>query len=142
MRQTHQTRHVHQQTNAHRTPALLNSNYNPVAKMKDVEDFDRVFQGLYYKDGLVQEIQSFRTALGGRTFFERLLMLLKIKGNFFTSILLNKRSHDARSQQDVPAKVAPATPRAPPAHHHRRNHTTQQALPRLLSAQRPVRATP
>jgi len=48
--------------------------------MKDVEDFDRVFQGLYYKDGLIQEIQSFRTALGGRTFFERLLMLLKIKG--------------------------------------------------------------
>ncbi|KAE8845005.1 hypothetical protein PTNB73_02941 [Pyrenophora teres f. teres] len=49
--------------------------------MKDVEDFDRVFQGLYYKDGLVQEIQSFRTALGGRTFFERLLMLLKIKAS-------------------------------------------------------------
>ncbi|KAF7451661.1 ELYS domain containing protein [Pyrenophora tritici-repentis] len=49
--------------------------------MKDVEDFDRVFQGLYYKDGLISEIQSFRGALGGRTFFERLLMLLKIKAS-------------------------------------------------------------
>jgi hypothetical protein len=48
--------------------------------MLDVEDFDRVYRGLNYNDGLVQEIQSYRTALGGRTFFERLLILLQIKG--------------------------------------------------------------
>lgn len=48
--------------------------------MLDVEDFDAVFRGLYYNEGLVQEIQSYRTALGGRTFFERLLVLLQIKG--------------------------------------------------------------
>lgn len=48
--------------------------------MLDVEDFEAVYRGLYYNDGLVQEIQSYRTALGGRTFFERLLSLLQIKG--------------------------------------------------------------
>jgi hypothetical protein len=48
--------------------------------MLDVEDFDAVYRNLYYNDGLVQEIQSYRTALGGRTFFERLLTLLNIKG--------------------------------------------------------------
>jgi len=48
--------------------------------MLDVEDFEAVYRDLYYTDGLVQEIQSYRTALGGRTFFERLLILLQIKG--------------------------------------------------------------
>jgi hypothetical protein len=48
--------------------------------MLDIEDFNAVYRGLYYNDGLVQEIQSNRTALGGRTFFERLLTLLNIKG--------------------------------------------------------------
>lgn len=48
--------------------------------MLDVEDFDAVFQGLSYTDGLVQQIQEYQHALGGQTFFERLLDLLKIKG--------------------------------------------------------------
>ncbi|KAH7378683.1 nuclear pore complex assembly-domain-containing protein [Pyrenochaeta sp. MPI-SDFR-AT-0127] len=48
--------------------------------MLDVEDFDAVFQGLNYSDGIVQQIQEYQHALGGRTFFERLLELLKIKG--------------------------------------------------------------
>ncbi|KAH6637556.1 nuclear pore complex assembly-domain-containing protein [Boeremia exigua] len=48
--------------------------------MLDVEDFDAVFQGLSYTDGLVQKIQEYQHALGGQTFFERLLELLKIKG--------------------------------------------------------------
>lgn len=48
--------------------------------MLDIEDFDAVYRNLHYNDGLVQEIQSYRTALGGRTFFERLLTLLNIKG--------------------------------------------------------------
>ncbi|KAF1928942.1 uncharacterized protein M421DRAFT_420170 [Didymella exigua CBS 183.55] len=48
--------------------------------MLDVEDFDAVFQGLTYTDGLVQQIQEYQHALGGQTFFERLLGLLKIKG--------------------------------------------------------------
>ncbi|KAI4698004.1 hypothetical protein J4E85_006230 [Alternaria conjuncta] len=49
--------------------------------MLDIEDFDAVYRNLHYNDGLVQEIQSYRTALGGRTFFERLLTLLNIKGS-------------------------------------------------------------
>jgi hypothetical protein len=48
--------------------------------MLDVEDFDAVFQGLSYTDGLVQQILEYQQALGGQTFFERLLELLKIKG--------------------------------------------------------------
>jgi len=48
--------------------------------MLDVEDFDAVFQGLNYTDGLVQQIQEYQNALGGQTFFERLLDLLRIKG--------------------------------------------------------------
>ncbi|KAF3004970.1 hypothetical protein E8E13_008054 [Curvularia kusanoi] len=48
--------------------------------MLDVEDFDAVFKGLSYTDGLVQQIQEYQQALGGQTFFERLLELLKIKG--------------------------------------------------------------
>ncbi|KAJ4404040.1 hypothetical protein N0V91_006150 [Didymella pomorum] len=48
--------------------------------MLDVEDFDAVFQGFNYTDGLVQQIQEYQHALGGQTFFERLLDLLKIKG--------------------------------------------------------------
>ncbi|KAF1362502.1 hypothetical protein EJ07DRAFT_153404 [Lizonia empirigonia] len=48
--------------------------------MLDVEDFDAVFQGLNYTNGLVQQIQEYQHALGGQTFFERLLDLLKIKG--------------------------------------------------------------
>ncbi|KAF1839654.1 hypothetical protein BDW02DRAFT_563714 [Decorospora gaudefroyi] len=46
--------------------------------MLDVEDFDAVFQGLGYTDGLIHEIQQYRMVLGGRSFFERLLDLLKI----------------------------------------------------------------
>ncbi|KAF2846016.1 hypothetical protein T440DRAFT_511168 [Plenodomus tracheiphilus IPT5] len=48
--------------------------------MLDVEDFAAVFQGLNYTAGLVQEIQEYQHALGGRTFFERLLELLKMTG--------------------------------------------------------------
>ena len=47
--------------------------------MLDVEDFDAVFQGISYTDGLVQQILEYQQALGGQTFFERLLELLKIK---------------------------------------------------------------
>ena len=56
--------------------------------MLDVEDFNAVYHGLYYNDGLVQEIQSYRTALGGRTFFERLLTLLNIKGKSSSLLVL------------------------------------------------------
>lgn len=55
--------------------------------MLDVEDFDAVYQGLNYSDGIVQQIQENQHALGGRTFFERLIELLKIKG-----LLLSKSS--------------------------------------------------
>lgn len=48
--------------------------------MLDVEDFDAVFQGLNYTDGLVHQIQENQHSLGGQTYFERLLELLKIKG--------------------------------------------------------------
>jgi hypothetical protein len=58
--------------------------------MLDIEDFDAVYHGLHYNDGLVQEIQSYRTALGGRTFFERLLTLLNIKGRLRSLSVLTK----------------------------------------------------
>lgn len=48
--------------------------------MLDVEDFDAVFQGLNYSHGIVEQILENQHALGGRTFFERLIELLKIKG--------------------------------------------------------------
>ena len=48
--------------------------------MLDVEDFDSVFRGTSYNDGLVHDIQSYRTALGGRNYFEKLVDLLQIKG--------------------------------------------------------------
>lgn len=48
--------------------------------MLDVEDFEAVFQGIAYSDGIVQQIQEYKQVLGGKTFFERLLDLLKIKG--------------------------------------------------------------
>ncbi len=51
--------------------------------MRDVEDFESVFEGLNYSDGMVQKIQEYQHALGGRTFFERLLELLKIRGMLF-----------------------------------------------------------
>ncbi|KAF1938958.1 hypothetical protein EJ02DRAFT_409417 [Clathrospora elynae] len=62
--------------------------------MLDVEDFDAVFRGLDYSDGLVAEIQEFRTALGGRTFFERLLDLLKIKGRALYPPKTRQQLHD------------------------------------------------
>jgi hypothetical protein len=49
--------------------------------MLDIEDFEAVFpDGVTYTHGVVQQIQEFQHALGGRTFFERLLDLLKIQG--------------------------------------------------------------
>jgi hypothetical protein len=48
--------------------------------MLDVEDFDAVYRGTTYTDGLDQEIQSYRAALGEPSYFERLLDLLNIKG--------------------------------------------------------------
>jgi hypothetical protein len=52
--------------------------------MLDVEDFDAVYRGITYTHGLVEEIQSFRTALGGRSYFERLVDLLNIKGRSYS----------------------------------------------------------
>ncbi|KAH8727047.1 nuclear pore complex assembly-domain-containing protein [Phaeosphaeriaceae sp. PMI808] len=49
--------------------------------MLDIEDFDAVFpRGVTYSDGIVHQIQEYQQALGGKTFFERLLDLLKIQG--------------------------------------------------------------
>jgi hypothetical protein len=47
--------------------------------MLDVEDFDAVFQHTYYSDGIVRQIQEYQHALGQKSFFERLLDLLRIK---------------------------------------------------------------
>ncbi|CBX98024.1 hypothetical protein LEMA_P094330.1 [Plenodomus lingam JN3] len=65
--------------------------------MLDVEDFDTVFQGLNYSNGLVQEIQEYQHALGGRTFFERLLDLLKITGMSHT----RKRIYPPKNAQQL-----------------------------------------
>lgn len=51
--------------------------------MLDVEDYEAVFQGITYGHGIVQQILEFKQALGGKTFFERLLDLLRIKGKLF-----------------------------------------------------------
>jgi hypothetical protein len=49
--------------------------------MLDIEDFESAFpDGVTYTDGIVQGIQGFQHALGGKTFFERLLVLLKVQG--------------------------------------------------------------
>lgn len=47
--------------------------------MLDVEDFDAVFQGVVYTHGIQETILDHQHALGGTTFFERLMDLLKIK---------------------------------------------------------------
>jgi hypothetical protein len=46
--------------------------------MYDIEDFDTVFEHGGYSSGLVHDIQENQHALGGTTFFERLLNLLGI----------------------------------------------------------------
>jgi hypothetical protein len=66
-------------TASHTQLLTLSTSQQRIA-MLDVEDFDAVFQGLSYTDGLVQQILEYQQALGGQTFFERLLELLKIKG--------------------------------------------------------------
>ena len=50
--------------------------------MLDVEDFNAVFQGAQYNVTTFKEIEECQFILGGKTFFERLLELLKINGNF------------------------------------------------------------
>ncbi|KAF1956487.1 hypothetical protein CC80DRAFT_471923 [Byssothecium circinans] len=47
--------------------------------MHDVENFQEIFAGRSYSDGLVSDIQENQSFLGGHTFFERLLQLLKIR---------------------------------------------------------------
>jgi hypothetical protein len=62
--------------------------------MYDVEDFDELFARrdangnrigfMSYSDLLISDIHDHQTVLGGRTFFERLLDLLKINGTTIT----------------------------------------------------------
>lgn len=111
--------------------------------MLDVEDFDAVYQGLSYTDGLVQQILEYQQALGGQTFFERLLELLKIKGLYqkppalAESFVLTGFRAQSLSSQDTTAASRP-----PPAYRILRDHTAQQALPGLLPPQRLVAAAP
>jgi hypothetical protein len=110
--------------------------------MLDIEDFDAVFaDGVTYSDGIVHQIQEYQHALGGRTFFERLLDLLKIKGTSRgppAAIVLIC----AQRQKNLPSKEPSAAPRPARAHHLRPDIATQQALLDLLSPQRPVCTTP
>ena len=116
------------QQQLHRTrsyPTLSNS--QQLIAMLDVEDFDAVFQGISYTDGLVQQILEYQQALGGQTFFERLLELLKIKGMHqkppAESCVLTGFRAQSLSPQDTTAASRP-----PPAHRIVRDHITQQAL--------------
>lgn len=84
--------------------------------MLDVEDFDAVFQGLNYTDGLVQQIQEYQHALGGQTFFERLLDLLKIKGMCFLRDQRPGIFLTTVRAQSLPPKNTTAAPRPPPVH--------------------------
>lgn len=47
--------------------------------MRDIEDYGSLFPYGSYTEGLRADIQENQNALGGRTFFERLLELLNIK---------------------------------------------------------------
>lgn len=107
--------------------------------MLDVEDFDAVFQGLSYTEGLVQQIQEYQHALGGQTFFERLLDLLKIKGMRLYRIERFPSLTGPRPQS-LPSKDNTAAPRPAPAHRLFRDDTSQQALLDLLPPQRLVTA--
>ncbi|KAF2634577.1 hypothetical protein P280DRAFT_463320 [Massarina eburnea CBS 473.64] len=49
--------------------------------MLDVDNYDDIFQGWSYSEGLVSDIQENQSLIGGKLFFERLLDLLKIKWN-------------------------------------------------------------
>jgi hypothetical protein len=110
--------------------------------MLDIEDFDAVFaDGVTYSDGIVHQIQEYQHALGGRTFFERLLDLLKIKGTLTGSLRVIALICTHR-QENLPSKKPPAAPRPARAHHLRPDITPQQALLDLLSPQGPLRTTP
>ncbi|KAF2033325.1 hypothetical protein EK21DRAFT_58995 [Setomelanomma holmii] len=62
--------------------------------MLDIEDFEAVFpHGVTYAPGIVQQIQEFQHALGGRTYFERLLDLLKVKGASNEARIYPPKSH-------------------------------------------------
>jgi hypothetical protein len=59
----------------------FSENSTRAVAMLDIEDFDSAFpDGVTYSDGIVTGIQGFQHALGGKTFFERLLVLLKVQG--------------------------------------------------------------
>jgi hypothetical protein len=129
-----------QQLHRTRSYPILSTSQQLIA-MLDVEDFDAVFQGLSYTDGLVQQILEYQQALGGQTFFERLLELLKIKGLYqkppAESCVLTGLRAQSLSSQDTTAASRP-----PPAHRIVRDHIAQQALLGLLPPQRLVAATP
>ena len=48
--------------------------------MFDVENFEEIFEDLSYSKGLLEDIQENQSFLKSPTFFERLLQLLKIRG--------------------------------------------------------------
>jgi hypothetical protein len=53
--------------------------------MLDIEDYEAAFpDGVKYSSGMLASIQEFQHALGGKTFFERLLEVLKINGGAYT----------------------------------------------------------
>jgi hypothetical protein len=115
--------------------------------MLDVEDFSAVFRGLNYSPGLVSEIQEYRTALGGRTYFERLLELLKIKGGMSPSPNPPTQNYPSNTiPQPRPKTIPPTNPTTTlrPAHAYprRANNPPQQTLSPLLPPQRPLTLLP
>jgi hypothetical protein len=72
-------------------PRINSIFYTPAAvAMLDIEDFEVVFpDGVTYTDGIVKQIQHYQSMLGGKTFFERLLVLLKIPGKYVSSLKQN-----------------------------------------------------
>jgi len=78
-RKVHQRKHVNPSFTRIAPHIDSSANVTIAVAMLDIEDFDAVFPGVTYTHGVVSQIQQFQQALGGRTFFERLLDLLKIK---------------------------------------------------------------
>jgi hypothetical protein len=78
-----------------------------VVAMLDIEDFESAFpDGVTYSDGVVQAIQEFQHALGGKTFFERLLVLLKVQGTSIEYVRVDESDKDLPEDSCTP----PGTP--------------------------------
>jgi hypothetical protein len=73
--------------------------------MLDIEIFENVFPaGVTYTPGVVTSIQEFQHALGGKTFFERLLDVIKVRGGTTSTIIGEIRANWCPGRKVYPPK--------------------------------------